>query len=273
MRNRVAIVVLLALVLAGGAAFAYRGAIRDMLAERAKPELPPAQPYQPHLESEPAAGETREPVDAPAPEPETPPVKPPAPTPAPAKEEANLAVPFMSQAPHANWDMPYQEACEEASLIMLHAYLTGAVAFTPDDADRRILEMVAWEEEHLGFYKDTTAEETARIAREYYGHAASRAVALTSMDQVKKEIDAGHPVILPAAGKRLPNPYFSGDGPLYHMLVVKGYTKDGKIITNDPGTRRGADFLYDEDVLWDAVHDWNGGDVDAGAKVMVVVEK
>ena len=64
-----------------------------------------------------------------------------------------------------------------------------------------------------------------------------------------------------------------GDGPLYHMLVVKGYTKDGTIITNDPGTRRGADFLYDPDALFNAVHDWNGGNVNEGAKVMVVVEE
>ena len=282
MRRPILPFVLIALVLAGGVAFAYRSRIRAGLADLTRPALPPAQPYQPRPEPEPTVGEPAEPIEAPAPEPEpvpsTPPPPPapapvPAPAPKPSAEQANLAVPFTSQAPHANWDMPYQEACEEASLMMVHAYIVSAGAFTPNEADRQILAMVAWEEEHLGFYKDTTAEETARIARDYYGHAKSRAVALTSMAQVKAEIDKGNPVILPAAGKQLPNPYFSGDGPLYHMLVVKGYTKDGTIITNDPGTRRGADFLYDPDALFAAVHDWNGGNVNEGAKVMIVVEE
>src|SRR5690554_5866511 len=38
--------------------------------------------------------------------------------------EINLAVPFTSQAPTANWDMPFQEACEEAAALMVHYYLT-----------------------------------------------------------------------------------------------------------------------------------------------------
>jgi peptidase C39-like protein len=271
MRKSLIPYIAIAVVLAGGVAFAYRGAIREAFEARNRPELPPAQPYQPRPEPEPTVGEPAEPIETPAPEPE-PPVEP-APAPAPTTSGVNLDVPFTSQAPHANWDMPYQEACEEASLMMVHAYIDGAGAFTPNEADRQILALVAWEEEHLGFYKDTTAEETARVAREYYGHAKSRAVAITSMEDVKREVAKGNPVILPAAGKLLPNPYFSGDGPLYHMLVVKGYTKDGKIITNDPGTRRGADFLYDPAPLWNAVHDWNGGDVVNGAKVMIVVEE
>ena len=280
MKRRLLIVAALALLLAGGAAFAYRGAIRDLLAERAKPELPPALPYQPRPEPEPAPeAETETPAETPEtpdqeiPEPEPMPVPVPEPEPSPAPSGANLAVPFTSQAPHANWEMPYQEACEEASLLMVHAYISGAGAFTPDEADRQIKELVAWEMERFGYYEDTTAEETAAIARERFGYAKSRAVPLTSMAQVKAEIDKGNPVILPAAGKMLKNPYFSGDGPKYHMLVAKGYTKDGKIIANDPGTRRGADFLYDEDLLFAAVHDWNGGDVENGAKLMVVVEE
>jgi len=276
MRKRLIIAAAVALALTGGAAFAYRGAIRDILAERAKPELPPAQPYRPQPEKEAAAVTETEPETKPAVTTET--KTQPAPTPAPepvttAPKGANLAVPFTPQAPHANWDYPYQEACEEASLIMVNAYLTGAGAFTPDEADRQILALVAWEEERFGYYKDTDAEEVVAMAKEYFGFKNSRVVALTSMEQVKREVDRGVPVILPAAGKLLKNPYFTDGGPPYHMLVVKGYTKDGKIITDEPGTRRGADYLYDEALLWNAVHDWNGGDVTNGAKVMIVVEK
>src|SRR3989344_7954888 len=36
----------------------------------------------------------------------------PNPNPSPTRAEVNLAVPFTSQAPTGNWDLPYQEACE-----------------------------------------------------------------------------------------------------------------------------------------------------------------
>jgi hypothetical protein len=57
------------------------------------------------------------------------------------------------------------------------------------------------------------------------------------------------------------------------MLVVRGWTKEGMIITNDPGTKRGEGYLYEPDVLINAVHDWSGGDVENGRKAMIVVEK
>ena len=269
MRKRPLIAVALIILAAAGSAFAYRSAIRDALAARLKPQLPPALPFQPSV-TEVA------PPDATATPPAPAPAKPAAPAPKPsvaAATQANLAVPFTSQAPHADWGMPYQEACEEASLIMVNAYYKNAGAFTPDDADRQILAMVAWEKQRFGYYEDTTADEVAIIAKEYYGYAHARAVDIRSIDDVKRTIDQGLPVLLPAAGRLLGNPYFSGQGPVYHMLVVKGYTKDGKIITNDPGTRHGADYLYDPAVLWNAVHDWNASDITQGRKVMVVVEK
>jgi len=39
--------------------------------------------------------------------------------------EINLPVPFTPQAPHANWAMPYKEACEEASALMAIRYSFG----------------------------------------------------------------------------------------------------------------------------------------------------
>jgi hypothetical protein len=271
--RRVIFIAMLLLLAVAGTAFAFRNVIRDAVASRMKPTLPIAEPYQPipvvDVASTTATLPPPKPADVTAqPKPATKPNAPPA-----SKKEANLAVPFTSQAPHADWGLPYQESCEEASLIMINAYFKGSGPFTPDEADRQILAMVAWETKTFGYYEDTTADEVARIGREYYSYKNTRAVDITSIEDIKKEIDRGVPVALPAAGRQLNNPYFSGQGPLYHMLVVKGFTKDGKIITDDPGTRRGADYLYDPEVLWNAIHDWNGGDVEHGRKVMIVVEK
>jgi hypothetical protein len=297
MKRWTLVVIALALVLAAGwLVFANRSALRQTVASVTKPALPTAQPYAPSAITKPASvevpaggaalgsperaqpeastsgvnaatGPAATPTTAPS---QTKPTTTTASTAIP--QELNLAVPFITQAPRGDWGLPYQEACEEASVIMGAAYFNGETSITPDDADKRILDTVAWEKQTFGFYEDTTAEETARMAREHFGLQAT-VKPVTTIDDIKAELAQGSVVLLPSAGRLLGNPNFSGAGPLYHMLVVKGYLRDGRIITNDPGTRHGADYLYDPTVLYNAIHDWNGGDVEHGSKVMIVLNK
>ena len=186
-------------------------------------------------------------------------------------DQINLAVPFTSQAPHKNWDTPYKEFCEEASALMAASFIKGADIPNADFANIELLKIKAFEERRFGYYEDTTAIETAIILREYFSVPRVDVRYDPDAADIKKALAEGKAVIVPAAGRELPNPYFRRPGPLYHMLVIKGYTKDGRFITNDPGTRRGADFLYDPDALLGAVHDWNGGNVEEGRRVMIVV--
>jgi hypothetical protein len=88
---------------------------------------------------------------------------------------------------------------------------------------------------------------------------------------MKAALAEGKLIIVPAAGRQLGNPFFQTPGPPYHMLVLRGYTKDGHVITNDPGTKRGENFAYTWTTLINAIHDWNGGDVENGAKVVIVI--
>jgi len=187
-------------------------------------------------------------------------------------KEFNLAVPFTSQAPYEDWSMPYKEACEEASVMMVDAFYQGR-KLTKESAKTVILNLVDWQLANLGHWEDTDAEETARILREKYGYKNVRVVYNITIDDIKREVAQGRPVIIPAAGQLLKNRYFHQPGPLYHMLVVRGWTKDGMIITNDPGTKRGNGYLYKPEVLLNAIHDWNGGDVLNGKKVMIVVKE
>ena len=185
--------------------------------------------------------------------------------------EINLAVPFTVQAPHANWEDPYSDFCEEASVLMAASYIEGLSIPSSDFADQKLLEIKAFEEKRLGYHKDTTAEETALILKEFYKIEKVKTVSNPTVEDIKKYLAGKKLVIIPAAGRELGNPYFRQPGPLYHMLVIKGYTKDGNFVTNDPGTRRGADFIYKSNVLMNAIHDWNGGDVLNGRKVIIVV--
>jgi hypothetical protein len=184
--------------------------------------------------------------------------------------EANLAVPFLLQAPNQNWDMPYQEACEEASLLMVQNFLGGRTTdFAPAEGDKLLLNLISYET-NAGDPPDVTLRRIGEIAQARYGlHPVLKTV--SSMEPVKNAIANGYPVILPASGKALKNPNFHNGGPPYHMLVAKGYLSDGRILTNDPGTRKGKNFVYEPTVLLGAIHDWNDGDVPQGEKVVLVL--
>ncbi len=191
----------------------------------------------------------------------TPPVVPPV--------KINLAIPFTSQAPFANWNLPYQEACEEASILMAARFLQGRNIADANDADQAILELVDYNSTVMQQPIDTTAEQTAALLESYY-QLKAEVIYDWDWDDIKVALAQGYPVIMPAAGRELGNPNFTAPGPLYHMLVIKGYTPE-VIITNDPGTRRGADYQYSYETLYNANHDWNEGAVTTGRKVIIIV--
>lgn len=185
--------------------------------------------------------------------------------------EFNLSVPFVLQAPTANWDAVHNETCEEAAALTVHYYWTKVKSFSAAQVETQFSKMIAYENKTFGDFKDTTAAQTARMIKDLYKYKRVDVLPMKSINDAKPHVLAGRPVIIPAAGKLLKNPNFKDGGPLYHNLVIRGWMKDGRIITNDPGTRKGNGYVYKPDVLWNAIHDWNGGNVTKGAKVMIVV--
>ena len=123
---------------------------------------------------------------------------------------------------------------------MAHYYLVGKT-LNPKIMDAEILKLIEWENKTFGYYEDTTAAEIARILREYFGHKNVEVRYDFTIEDIKSEVASGHPVILPAAGRLLGNPNFRRPGPLYHALVIKGFTKN-KIITND--RERGTTIIF-----------------------------
>jgi len=185
--------------------------------------------------------------------------------------EINLPVPFTSQAPEANWEQPWQDACEEAAVLMLDAYYKG-YGLSVITAKDELLKMVAWEDAK-GWGYSIPMSDIQALATEYVAPKdfSFQIVENPSVDAIKQWLANGHPVLVVAYGKALPNPYFSGDGPEYHALIIRGYT-EREFITNDPGTKQGENFLYTYDELLSAIHDWNGGDVPAGKAVIMVAK-
>lgn len=197
--------------------------------------------------------------------------EPPPPKPKPQPDKINLKVPFTSQAPYAVWDHKDEEACEETALLMVHRFHQKRGIEGPADARSAIDELIEGEKQVLGgVWESTTAEELAKVAGEFLGYSKVEVKYEPTIEDIKKAVAGGFPVIVPAAGRMLKNPNYKRPGPLYHALVIKGYTEK-EFITNDPGTRRGADYVYPYERVMGAIHDWNGGKVEEGRKVMIVV--
>src|SRR4030042_1452580 len=65
-------------------------------------------------------------------------------------------------APQGGWDVRHEEACEEASLIMIHAYLAKK-ELTRDKAEKEIQAMIDFEIKTYGDYKDTNVEQNIKL--------------------------------------------------------------------------------------------------------------
>ncbi len=185
--------------------------------------------------------------------------------------KVKISVPFTSQAPYKIWDERHQEACEEASLTMVVYFLKNKF-LSPEIAEKEIQALIDFQINRYGEHKDATVAGTIQLARDFYGLENLEAVYDFDREAIKKELAANKPVIIPAAGRELKNPYYTQPGPLYHMLVLTGYVDD-IIITNDPGTRRGEGYRYRLDVLYNAIHDFPGkkDKIRDGRKAMIVV--
>ncbi len=185
---------------------------------------------------------------------------------------AQLDVSFTSQAPFKNWDEPYQNACEEASLLTVIHYLEN-IPFTQELADHEILDLTS-RTAQMGYGPSITMEQLADITRALYPQYEPVVSTDVSIESIKRLIASGKPVIIPTAGRILANPYYSGEGPWYHMLVVTGY--DGtNFYTNDVGTGHGERYPFTEETLLNAIHDWAGQDerIGEGKKVLMTLTK
>lgn len=182
-----------------------------------------------------------------------------------------INVPFGSQAPMGEWDAVHEQACEEAALALVHAYLEGKTV-TPVEMESRIRNIISYESEH-GYQVDVTVAQLKTIAAEMFGLKGRILENVTAMT-LKRELAAGNPIIIPAAGRLLHNPYYSGEGPPYHMIVVIGYDEEN-FITQDVGTKRGEHYPYSYTTLVEAIHDWTGSDdmIATGPKDALVLTK
>jgi len=183
-----------------------------------------------------------------------------------------LQIPFYSQAPLSKWDTFHEEMCEEASILNAGLYLENKT-LAKDQFETELQKIQKIEKDNVGEWKSTTVAQTKKWADVYFGGSLSiKIIDNPTVEDIETEVAAGHPVVVPLAGRDIGNPNFTPPGPVYHMLVVKGYDAQN-FITNDVGTRKGNSYVYKKDVIMKNMHDWNAQDIHFGAKKILVLYK
>ena len=209
------------------------------------------------------------------------------PTPTPIKkkemETVEMNIPFTSQAPTLEWNNTiFQDGCEEASVLMVMCARGVLDCEVKDNkllasfAREQLTKMAQWQVSEYGTSVDTSTFDTAnRLIGKYFGHKDFEIKNVESIQDIYAELASGSYVILPTNGKLLFNPNFTDGGPERHNLVVSGYDVSlRKFVTNDPGTRNGEGYMYNEEILFKAIRDYPTGDhelISGSDKRMIVV--
>jgi hypothetical protein len=165
-------------------------------------------------------------------------------------DKAYINVPFVCQAPLHNqesWDY-HHASCEEAAVLQALYHARGIDSIVPKEAHKIFLDMITWQEKNFGLHKDIHADSVKMLMIGFFGLDSDEIIIKrkAALDDIRRFVAEGYPVIAPTYGRTLKNPYYTPPGPEYHMVTVIGYTPD-RIITNDVGTKRGKDFSYDNE--------------------------
>lgn len=184
---------------------------------------------------------------------------------------------FVPQSPQQLWDEPWQDSCEEASLLTVNYYYKNQ---NPDldTIKNDILKMIDFENTQK-FTHDMNLAQMSLVVKNYLGYN-SQIIENPTIKDLKKYISQDIPVIVPANGKILyqENKHFNSGGPYYHNLTILGYddTKN-QFIVHDVGTKSGAYFKYSYSLLIDSIHDFpqsgNKEDINTGSKRVLVLLK
>jgi len=184
-----------------------------------------------------------------------------------------ISVPFTSQAPQGNWQEPWQNACEEASIVMIQNFYKEE-GLDPVKARQQILDIFTLKKTTAVASKDESLERIEEIINSGDLKWKVHIVNNPELKAIQNELSANQPVIAPVYAPLLNNPNYGTPGPDYHVLVITGYDDEtGEFITNDPGTEAGENYRYPYDILLKALHDYLANkDYKAGAKRVLFTE-
>lgn len=176
------------------------------------------------------------------------------------KQIVLLKVPYTSEIPNGSWTKPWNNACEEASIVMVKGYYFGYEATTKQIAMADMSPLFKIEDKIFGSNADTDATRTAKLINEYTDFSAKVKINPT-LEEIKNELNEGRPIIAMLNMKKIVNKYhrFRAGGSYYHVFVIIGYDENTQeFITNDNGNSlTGAGYRFNYNDIMTNLHDFN----------------
>lgn len=183
---------------------------------------------------------------------------------------ADLDVDFYPQSPFWKWGPIFEDTCEEASLLLALNYIRGDYMNRIQFRDE-LLKIVDWQNKNFWFFKDTNVAQTAEILKSMYDFDNLEITDNPKITDIKQAISDGNIVIAPLYAIWL-NPNYWWEGPDYHFVVIKWYTQNS-FITHDVGTKKWENYVYNQNTLYNRIHDFDPTDIQLGEKKVIVLKK
>lgn len=177
-------------------------------------------------------------------------------------KEKEINVKFYSQFPLdiATWikyDEPYQNFCEEASLLNWYYHLLWKEP-TLKEYNRDLLKLKNIEDLILEWwYKHTSIQDTLKLLIAFQDDQEIfwEIIQNPTIEIIKEHITKWNLIIVPLYWKWLSNPFFLSWWPIYHNLLIKWF-KDDNFITNEVWISKWDWFLYKQNKLMENIHNY-----------------
>jgi hypothetical protein len=184
---------------------------------------------------------------------------------------------FIPQSPEKNWQEPWQDSCEEASLLTVKYYYQKTTPSLPTLLND--YQHIFSYENQNGWTHDVNLKQISQISSILF-KLKPIIVINPTIDNIKEYLLQDVPVIVPANGKILyqENKHFKSEGPWYHNLVILGYDDaTAQFTVHDVGTQFGAYYKYSYSLLMSSIHDFppsgNKEDINTGDKKILILLK
>ncbi len=178
---------------------------------------------------------------------------------------------FYSQAPFGNRNEPYQNACEEASVLLAYYYATRQTP-TKKQYNKDLLNLLAREQNNIGHHKKTTLDQFLYLTHEYLKFPNAYILENADLDEIKREISKWNIIVASFRWDEIYNFHYSANGPDYHVILLKGYDENN-FITHDVGTVRWDNRKYPFEMIMDALAYGNKNDLKHPGNKVIIFQK
>jgi hypothetical protein len=185
-----------------------------------------------------------------------------------------IDVPFSAQAPEGNWAEPWQNACEETSVIMIDSFYKGNT-LSKAQAKQEILRVFSLKEDKFEASKDESMEKIADLINSTNLNWKAHVKVDPTLADMKNELANDQPIIVPVYAPKLKsNPQYGFGDINYHVFIISGYDDLWQqFIVKDPGSSRGNNQRYSYEEVMNAIHDFLPSDYDQGRKAVIFTSK